>query len=99
MKQKQITLLTNAQIKHINLEYLKAIIFSRRDTLDFFGEPVTMSMKYKIGQTQYLLFKIGSIKINNLDDLAKITMHQLENVDKNLKYEKLYLRFTVNKPQ
>lgn len=98
MKQTQITLLTNAQIKHIAPDYLKTIFFSRRDSLHFIGEPisVTMTMKYRIGKEVRLLFKIGDVKVNTLDELIKLTIHQLESLDKNLRYEKLYLVFRVN---
>jgi hypothetical protein len=68
MKQKQITLLTNAQIKNINAEYIKTIFFSRRDTLDFFGTPATMSLRYKTGKTHHLIFKLGSVSLNTVDD-------------------------------
>lgn len=93
MKNIQIILLTNAQIKHIHPDYIKTMLLSRRNTLNFLGESVTISMKYKVGKTQYLIFKLSNIKINSIDDLVKITMHQIENVDKNLKYDKLYLNF------
>lgn len=96
-QQKQITLLTNAQIKHVHSDYLKTILFSRRDSLNFLGESVTMTMKYKVGKTQHLIFKLGNIKINTIDDLVKVTMNQIDNVDKNLRYDKLYLRFLVDK--
>lgn len=90
---RQITLLTNGQIKNITAEYLKAIVFNRRDSLNFMGENVTITMKYKVGKNQYLLFRVGSVKINSLEDIVKTTMYYLEGTDKNLRFEKIYLRF------
>jgi hypothetical protein len=95
MKKQQVTVLTNSQIKHLNADYLKTVLYSRRDSFSFFGEPVTITMSYKNGKSSLLIFRLGNVRFNTVDDIVKVTMHQLESVDKNLKYEKLYLRFTL----
>lgn len=94
---KQLTLLTNAQIKHLSPEYLKTVLFSKRSSLNFFGDlaSVTVSLKYRAGNSTHLLIKISNQKIRNIDDLLKILNYQLENMDKNLKYDKIYLKFKV----
>jgi hypothetical protein len=90
-----ITLITNAKIGLLKPEYLRVVFNTRMDSIPLNGEKVTFDIKYSIDSKEHHYFvRVYDIAFKNIEDLIQDFLHYTKNADRDVKYKKIFIRFS-----
>jgi hypothetical protein len=89
-----ITIITNSYIKDIKPEYLRVLFKSRKDSIPLSGEKFILDIKYFNEKKSHYFVRVFNYSLNNIEDLISAVGYYTKNVDPDIVYKKIFIRFT-----